>query len=317
MKKISIIVPVYNTSKYLKKCFDSILLQKYKNIELIIINDGSTDKSLSIIKEYEKKDNRIIVIDKKNSGQADCRNIGIEIATGDYLMFVDSDDYLEIDAFETLVNHINKNKCDILCFDYYSVIDDKKNHEISMNNYIDDIKRNYYLSNPCPWNKIFKTKILKDNNFKFLVGYIYEDLATIPLTTFYTDKIDYINVPLYNYIIRNGSTMRQKDYNPKLENIYYAIEYLYENTNKLSKEYDKELEYMFIEHLLHASTLRFLEFENTDKFIVKNGEILLEKFPNWKKNIYYKKQSLKYKIMCELVITKNIKILRKIFGVKK
>lgn len=316
MKKISIIVPVYNTSKYLKKCFDSILLQKYKNIELIVINDGSTDNSLSIIKEYKKKDNRIIVIDKKNSGQADCRNIGIDTATGDYLMFVDSDDYLESNAFEILINSINEKKCDILCFDYYSVIDDKKCHDVSINNYSDDIKRNYYLSNPCPWNKMFKTKILKENNFKFLVGYIYEDLATIPLTTFYTDKIDYINVPLYNYIIRSGSTMRQKVYNPKLENIYYAIDYLYENTKKLSNKFDEELEYMFIEHLLHASTLRFLEFENTDEYIEKNAQILLEKYPNWNKNKYYKKQTLKYKIMCKLVTLNKIKILRKIFGEK-
>ncbi len=316
MKKISVIVPVYNTSKYLKKCFDSILLQKYKNIELIIINDGSTDNSLEVIKEYQKKDNRIIVIDKKNSGQADCRNIGIDASTGDYLMFVDSDDYLEMNALEILIKYINDKNCDILCFDYFSVIDDKKIHETSINNYTNDIKRNYYLSNPSPWNKIFKTKILKEKGFKFLVGYIYEDLATIPLTTFYADKIDYINIPLYNYIMRSGSTMHQKRYNSKLENIYYALDYLFENTKKESNKYDKELEYMFIEHLLHASTLRFLKYENTDDLIKKNANIILKKFPNWYKNIYYKKQTIKYKIMCRMVIKNKLNILRRIFGEK-
>lgn len=316
MKKISIIVPVYNTSQYLNKCFDSILLQNYKNIELIVINDGSTDNSLSIINEYKKKDNRIIVIDKENSGQADCRNIGIDTATGDYLMFVDSDDYLESNAFDILINRIEDKDCDILCFDFYTIINNEKKYEKSLINYTEDIKRNYYLSPPSPCNKIFKTKILNDNNFKFLVGYIYEDLATIPLTAFYTDKIDYINVPLYNYVIRKGSTMRQKEYNSKLENIYYAMDYLYDNTKRLNNEYDKELEYMFIEHLLHASTLRFLEFKNTDNYIEKNALILLDKFPNWEENIYYKKQTIKYKIMCKLVVMKKFKILRRIFGEK-
>lgn len=316
MVKVSIIVPVYNTSKYLKKCLDSILNQKYKNIELIIINDGSTDNSLQIINEYKHKDDRLVLIDKKNSGQADCRNIGIDVSTGDYLMFVDSDDYIEDDAVTLLVEKISETKDDILCFDYYSVIDDLKKREFSIQPYSDNIKINYYLSNPCPWNKIFKTSILKQQNFKFLVGYIYEDLATIPLTTFYTDKIGYIKVPLYNYIIRGGSSMRQKKYNEKLENIYIALEYLENNTKKYTNSFDKELEFMYLEHLIHGATLRFLKFNNTDELIKKNRNILLEKFPSWYKNKYFKKQKIKFKIMCYLVIHNKIKLLRIIFGGK-
>ena len=102
MDKISIIVPVYNAQKYLKKCIDSIINQTYKNIEILLINDGSKDKSLKICKEYEKKDSRIIVIDKQNKGVSNTRNVGIKKSTGDYIVFIDSDDCFELDAIETM-----------------------------------------------------------------------------------------------------------------------------------------------------------------------------------------------------------------------
>ena len=96
MDKISIIVPIYNCEKYLKRCLESIINQTYNNLEIILLNDGSSDNSLKIIKEYKKKDNRIIVIDKKNTGVSDTRNIGIQKASGKYICFCDSDDVLEL-----------------------------------------------------------------------------------------------------------------------------------------------------------------------------------------------------------------------------
>ena len=98
-KKISIIIPVYNAEKYLKCCLDSILNQSYKNLEIIIINDGSTDNSLKVIEEYKKNDNRIILISQKNQGVSKSRNNGLELATGDYIMFIDPDDWIHVSSF--------------------------------------------------------------------------------------------------------------------------------------------------------------------------------------------------------------------------
>ena len=110
MKKISVIVPIYNVEKYIKRCLDSILMQKYQNLELILINDGSTDNVEEIIKTYiEKYPNIIKYIKKENTGLSDTRNTGMEIATGDYIMFVDSDDYISQNLLNNLKPYMNKN----------------------------------------------------------------------------------------------------------------------------------------------------------------------------------------------------------------
>lgn len=123
-KKVSIIIPVYNTEKYLRDCLNSVLNQTYNNLEIILINDGSTDSSLKICKEYSKKDNRIIVIDKKNTGVSNSRNRGIEISSGTYITFLDSDDYLEQDAIEIMVKTIQKENVNAVRTNF--LIDGKK-----------------------------------------------------------------------------------------------------------------------------------------------------------------------------------------------
>ena len=113
MPKVSIILPVYNVAPYLRRCMDSIINQTYRNIEIICIDDGSTDKSSQLCDEYSQKDKRIIVIHKKNGGQSDARNVGITVATGKYIAFVDSDDYIDEQFLEQLYLAIKKNKSDI------------------------------------------------------------------------------------------------------------------------------------------------------------------------------------------------------------
>ena len=115
--KISVIIPVYNVEKYLKRCLDSVINQTYKNLEIILIDDGSTDKSGNICDEYAAKDKRIIVIHKENGGLSDARNKGLDICTGDYISFIDSDDWIENGFYEYVVNNVKDN--DLLIFDYY------------------------------------------------------------------------------------------------------------------------------------------------------------------------------------------------------
>ena len=130
MKKISVIIPVYNTEKYLRRCFDSVIAQDYKNLEIVIINDGSEDNSEQIINEYKKKYPELISYYKKeNSGVADTRNFGIEKAQGDYIMFLDSDDYIDKALLKTLEEYVNKN-IDLIKFKLQRVNEEGKTLEI-------------------------------------------------------------------------------------------------------------------------------------------------------------------------------------------
>lgn len=118
---ISIIVPVYKVENYLSKCLDSMICQTYKNIEIILVDDGSPDNSGKICDDYAKKDSRIKVIHKENGGLSDARNAGLKIATGKYIGFVDSDDYISVEMYEKLYNQAKKEDADIACCNYYRV----------------------------------------------------------------------------------------------------------------------------------------------------------------------------------------------------
>lgn len=314
MIKVSVIVPIYNSEKYLKKCLDSLVGQTLDDIEIILINDGSTDNSESIIQEYtEKYNDKIKYISQKNSGQAIARNNGIKIAQGEYIAFVDSDDYIEKNTYEILWNEVAEKKCDILCFNHYT----DKNGIIEKNGgFIIDSENTiskYIINEASPCNKIIKRKIFEENRLGFLEDHIYEDLALIPTLALYTDKICYSNEYLYYYNIHNNSTMRPKKFNTKMLDIYSVMEHLYEKFS--NTKYVEELEYLYIEHLLHAASLNFLKYDEGIKEIKKIGKMLREKFPEWRKNVYFKKQNIKYKVICNLLYYNKCKLVKKLLKI--
>lgn len=124
-KLISIIIPVYNVERYLRECIDSIIAQTYKNLEIILVDDGSSDKSGEICDEYSKKDSRIKVIYKKNGGLSDARNVALDIAKGDYIGFIDSDDYIEKDMFQILYNLAEEYNAEISSISFYKMLENK------------------------------------------------------------------------------------------------------------------------------------------------------------------------------------------------
>lgn len=214
--KISLIVPCYNIRKYLPRCIESILAQTYKNLEIILISDGSTDGTDEVIREYAKKDSRIIPIFKHNSGVSDTRNRGLDIATGDYIGFVDGDDYIEPEMYETLLKNAIENNADIshcgyqMVFpsrvDYYyntgkKVIQDNKKgiRDIIVGDYVE----------PSPCIKIYRKNIV--NNLRMPINIkINEDV----LFNFYafvnSKKSVYEDLPFYHYILRKGSAATSK-----------------------------------------------------------------------------------------------------------
>lgn len=250
MYKISVIVPIFNSESCLEKCLNSILNQTLDNIEIILIDDGSTDNSLSIIKNYSKRYSNIIYRSKKNEGQAIARNLGIEIATGEFICFVDSDDYVESTMLEELYKSATENNSDIVICDY---IEEYKNRNIQKNSLFinaSSIQKSYILCVAGPCSKIIRAQILKQNNIKFLENNIYEDLAIIPSLALYTDKISYCERILYHYVIRENSTMQQVEYNKKLESIFNVMDYLYNQFE--GKGFEQEVEFLYINHLLYA-----------------------------------------------------------------
>jgi len=311
MKKVSIIVPVYNVEQYLEKCLDSLVNQTLKDIEIIVVNDGSPDNSQEIIDKYAKKYSIIKAYKKINGGLSDARNYGIEKASGEYLAFIDSDDYIKDDMIEKMWKKANKEKLDIVVCNSIEVYSNTKFIEKKANlNYSDDSVKNYLISPPMACTRIYKKNIF--DKYKFKKGIYYEDLELIPKLIKYTKKVGYIDEGLYYYMQRENSIMKQVQFNDKLLCIFDVLD---SNKKVLSKEYPEEIEYMYITHLLRTATLRFLDYPNYKEMITRIILTLKENFPNWKKNIYYQKSSIKLKIVCNLAYSKNIfllKLLKKI-----
>ena len=222
--KVSVIVPVFNTEKYLKKCVDSIINQSLKDIEIIFIDDGSNDNSLSILKEYAKNDNRIKIISKLNEGQGVARNIGIKSAVGEYIAFVDSDDFIQIDMLEELYNHSKNNNLDI-CMCKVSTYDDVthevkndlwyyslevfKNFRKNVFKHTDTIDFTCEIS-VTPVNKLYKRSFLIDNNCLFAENFIFEDELFFYDVYLNAKRVSIINKNLYYYRVnRAGSTVTE------------------------------------------------------------------------------------------------------------
>lgn len=208
-KCISIIIPIYNAEKYLTDCIDSIINQKYNNLEIILINDGSTDNSQKICEEYANKDKRVKLINQKNQGVSVARNKGIDIASGEIIMFVDSDDIMTDSTIDDVVSKMNNY--DLLCFGYSELYKDKKIKIVSSAEIIDkkDFENRIVLNNQIGgylWNKAFLKSIIEKNNIKFNEEiHFCEDLLFVINYFKYCKKLFYINKSLYLYRMRKSS----------------------------------------------------------------------------------------------------------------
>ena len=210
--KVSVIIPVYNVEQYLEQSLNSVINQTLKEIEIICIDDCSTDGSLNILKEYAQKDNRIkIVKQERNQGQGVARNIGLDIATGEYIMFLDPDDWFELDACEVAYNQISKNKNDIVFFNLYNY-NEERDYGI-----IDNFRlRSFwsYTNNPQIklkdlntfeivsaeiWYKIYRTEFLNKNNIRFATIRFGEDCLFTITAYLYADSVSVNTKCLYNY----------------------------------------------------------------------------------------------------------------------
>lgn len=290
--KVSVIVPVYNVYPYLDKCLNSLVNQTLKDIEIIVVNDGSTDNSQDIIDKYQKKYPNIKAFTKKNSGLSDTRNFGIKHATGEYLAFVDSDDYVDETMYEKMYEKAKTCDYDIVTSDINYVypnkvvklITDPKKDTM-------DIKKLFIAFYPTVCTKIFKKNLFKKNKLEFKSGVWYEDVEFMYRLLPYINSVGKVDEAFYNYVQREKSitsTVSSKIYD-YVNNFNGLVDFYKEN--KLYDKYYKELEYAYLRYVYATFIKTALGYNYDDylKAVDFAKENVKSHFPKYRRNSYFYK----------------------------
>ncbi|SHF22030.1 glycosyltransferase family 2 protein [Alkalibacter saccharofermentans] len=322
-KKVSIIVPVYNVEQYLNKCIDSIISQTYKDIEVILINDGSKDSSGEICDKYAKKDLRIVVVHKENGGVSSARNKGLEVSTGDFIMFVDSDDWIEADAISSLMEIQNEINYDVIMFGIHReniILGNITATDFIAQSFNDIDKIKEVLPNLIKqertnslWSKIYKASIIKDNNISFNEFLSIAEDALFNYEVFFKIRSLYISEKcLYHYMIRDVESLTKR-YNPlKYEMLMAANDYLHNaiKENEHSKEILCSAQYIRIKNIyscfldLFASSCPLTIKEK--KSYIKN---ILEKEVLKNNDNNYQIEDKSYRALKFILYTKSVNLI--------
>lgn len=293
MIKVSVIVPVYNVEKYLAKCLDTLVNQTLKEIEIIVVNDGSPDNSKAIIDKYAKKYKNIKAYDKENGGLSDARNFGLKKATGKYIAFVDSDDYVEEDMYEKMYNKAISGNFDMVVCDLNYLYEDSDKVVRAYSNIKNDttnIKEAMINIYPAAWNKIYKKELFK-TGIEFKKGVWFEDVEFIYRLLPYVKTIGVVSEPFNQYLQRQGSITSSIDkriYN-YIDNWNGIVKFYKENN--LYNEYYKELEYSYVRYI-YATFLKQASKYNKEDYLQAVDEAIKnvkKYFPNYRKNKYFYK----------------------------
>ena len=316
---VSVIIPVYNVKNYLEKCVESVIGQSYKNLEIILVDDGSTDGSGALCDNLAENDHRIVVVHKQNGGLSDARNKGLDIAKGEYILFVDSDDYINPQLIERSLNSAKKHDADIVMFDYEAVEENSDKRELYSFNLPKNVTINprenkmVYTTAPCAWNKLYKAELFRNTGIRYPVGLHYEDLATSPRLFFYSSKVVYIDSPpLYYYLLREGSIMRNTDYTRNFTDRTRVLESLmaFFKENDAFNEYKDELEFLVAEHGFFVPSKEIVYENPKSPYLLKFRDFALNCFPTLQKNKYLKIHSKKDKILFSLVYNRQYLLMR-------
>ncbi len=306
---ISIIVPVYNVEKYLSKCLDSIINQLYKNIEIILINDGSTDNSKKICEEYVMKDNRITLINTKNSGQSAARNVGINAAKGKYIGFVDSDDYIEPSMFQYLYNLIKDNKADISICNYLYCTENSNLNLLEQKDYVLEFTKKEALAKLLKgdmiqdfvWNKLYRKELFKDN--LFVEGKKMEDIGIMYKLFNKADKIVLGNSIQYYYLQRSSSTMGNRNFN-----LYKDLYELSLERYEFISEHYPDIQECYIDMLNKIITIYKVKDKEVYNYFVE--ENMFDKYKMIYKKINFSKINIR--LAFKFFLFKNFRFVFKI-----
>ncbi len=316
MPDISVIIPAYNTEKYIAKCLDSILAQEINNMEVIVIDDGSTDNTYQIVKQYSCKYPEIKLFKQKNLKISAARNNGLKKASGKYVIFIDSDDYLEKNMFKQMYTRIEEDNSDLCICGINKLFTNRKEIEVeSCLKNSDDIIADYLIKHKEMdvgiWNKMFRKKIIDNNNICFENGHFFEDTLFVFKYICHINKISFIEKPLYNLLKRGDSV--STSYRPEIvkhaENLYEKVHEYLRMINK--EDYYRYIYYLKVRtkmHLIHhnikynkknmqqkvGGLIRDISLKGLTKFPYKYAAaiLLLKTLPKLYINFYQNRKSL-------------------------
>lgn len=320
--QISVIIPVYNTEKYLEKSIRSIMNQTYKNLEIICVNDGSTDKSLEILKKLQQEDNRIIIIDKQNEGQGMSRNAGLKRATSEWISFIDSDDTLDVNAYEFIVPNLS-DETQMVHFGIRMVYEDgivrvstdDEYYTINQGGLVEIQKSNLHKLDFSASNKIFRKSIIDKYNIRF-EKILYEDFQFSMQYISVIDRVFYMQDKLYNYLRRGGSTMTTTfAHSKRAIDHLYALEYVFDFIirNDRLEEHKRTLRKLFMSY--YGASIKFSTVDMLPK-IVEKSEEMYEKYSFLQSKIVKKYENGTMIYVPDRVQKKSSAFFQKIFSLK-
>lgn len=286
MSKVSVIVPCYNVEKYIRKCAETLVNQTLDDIEIIFVNDGSTDGTDEIIKEYEKNyPKKVVHLEKENGGLSDARNFALPFAKGEYIAFVDSDDYVELNMYQEMYDIAQKENSDMVECNFIWEYPNKKKIDIG----IQYSNKHEMLEKVRveAWNKLIKREILEKYKVIFPKGYKYEDIEFTYKLIPYLNKVSFCKTPMVHYIQRGDSlsNIQNNKNNQIFDVLQHVIDYYKEKG--LYDEYFQELEYTYVRVAFCSSLLRMVKIKDKNikqEMLDLTWNNVNTNFPNWKKN---------------------------------
>ena len=308
MPKASVIVPVYNVEAYLEKCVQSILLQTEQDFELLLVDDGSTDSSGQLCEELAKQDSRIRVIHQENQGLGGARNTGIREAKGDWLLLVDSDDWIEPEILEKSLEAGLREEADMVVFPFRSV--DEEGRELAV--FRENIpvgrafalkeRKDILLTAPVAWNKLYRTAFFRETGLAYPSRVWYEDIRTTPKLMALARRMVFISDIGYNYLQRQGSIMNSGKVARNVEIIEAFDDILpWFREHGLFAEYRQELEYLAVFHAYLTASVRVILADRKSPLLARLAAYLQEQFPTWQKNAYLPRLGAKRRLLVSLL----------------
>lgn len=302
MELVSIVVPIYGVEEYLDKCIKSLINQTYHNLEVILVDDGSPDRCGQMCDMYANEDDRIKVIHKENGGLSDARNTGAKLASGKYLIFVDSDDYVDEKLVEKTVFAAEETCADMVIFDFTAV--EKREFELRTSDVPAnrllrlDEEKGLLLMPPAAWSRLFNREFYMKAKHPFPVGKYYEDLGTTPKFLLEAGRIVYLKESLYFYNIRSNSIMKSSDFERNYRDKVWILNDIlrfYKERNQFER-YKEELEYLIFANGYFEPSREIVLKDRKNPYLKKFRTYMYTKFPEFHHNSYVKQLGKKNKL---------------------
>lgn len=323
MAKVSVVVPVYNVERYVEKCVDSILNQTETDFELLLVDDGSIDSSGKLCDQYAEKDSRVRVIHQPNAGLGGARNTGIEAAAGEWLLFVDSDDWIEPLTLSSSLKAAAKTGAELVMFAFRSVDEQGSSVQIFREEMPKETpvdprqQKDVLLTAPCAWNKLYRRSLFETTGVRYPPRVWYEDIRTTLKLMLAADSVAFIDDVLYNYLLREGSITKNvnADRNVEIVEAFEDILSYFRETGQF-ETYRQELCYLTLYHVYLTASVRVLRIDRKHPLLPKFAAFLKEQFPDYRQCPYLCRLGRNKKLVFSLLEKNRYGLISLLFRLK-